>query len=212
MVQVSPIVVHKKEQPTRGVLIVLGGSARKNGAWRTTLFEQEGDRGDRLRVVASAHLYRKKRIKPLLIASGGRGMLPLESPPVATILSKELGELGVPAKHIVTEARSGNTYEQLCECTPLLPELGEIALVSNEYHLPRVRALIEHRSELAVLKKLFLNGRLSLLSAEAVLIAADERKWKKDIEQWYRSPLVAEIVRKEKEGVSQITSGSYAFV
>ncbi len=193
----------------RETLIVLAGTARKNGRWHSTLFEREGDLGDRLRVEAAWHIYRSKEAAPAVIVSGGRGTLPAGTPPVADVLRGELIRLGVDEKDIVREDVSRTTYEQLCACTPLLADSGAISVISNEYHLPRIRALIEYMPKLSSLKKLLLSGRLALRSAEAALIVEDAEKWKKDIDVWYRLPLVKNIILSEKRGVREIKEGSY---
>lgn len=192
------------------ILVVLGGNlVKENGAWHTTLFQREGDLGDRLRVEAAARLYRDRKAKPLVIVSGGRGKLPAGAPTAASILEEELVALGVRPEHTLREERSGNTLEQLRECLALFPNFKQSALISSDYHLPRIRAFIENVPELAALKTLMSDGRLSLLSAEALLISADAKKWKENIEAWYRLPLVRKLILNEEQGITAIKAGSY---
>ncbi|MEK7170640.1 MAG: YdcF family protein [Patescibacteria group bacterium] len=200
---------HRRTGEPRDALIILGGTARKNGRWHSTLFEHKGDLGDRLRVEAAWQVYRHKKEAPLLIVSGGKGTLPDCAPSVADILSEELMKLGVNGKDIVRESLSGTTFEQLCACNSLIADSGALSVISNEYHLPRIRALITYIPELSALKRLFQCGRLTIHSAEAVLIAENAKKWKRNIDAWYRLPLVRNIIRNEKRGVREIKAGSY---
>ncbi|MCI0565678.1 YdcF family protein, partial [bacterium] len=151
-------------------LFVLGGGLKKNpdGTWRTTYFDEEGDEygstGDYLRVKAAATLF-KKGFARLIIVSGSKGQLHIVSnaPTVASVLKKELVREGVPSDAIAEDHDSGTTYEQLKKITGQKKE-GRVGIISNRYHLPRIRAMIEHAPELSELKD------AKLISAEETLL------------------------------------------
>lgn len=199
----------KRTDEPRETLVVLAGTARKNGRWHSTLFERDGDLGDRLRVEAAWYMYGEKERAPTIVVSGGRGKLPVGAPPVADVLCEELTELGVDGKDIVRENVSGTTYEQLCACIPLMVNGAAVSIISNGYHVPRIRALVEYMPKLSMLKRLLSRGQAALYSAETVVIAHDEKRWRKNIETWYRLPIVKKIIRSEEKGVEEIKSGSY---
>ena len=193
------------------VYMVLGGTARKNGNWHTTLFERTGDLGDRLRVMATAMLYRGRTIKPLVVVLGGKGTLPSGAPTVAKIMEEELVLMGVSREHIVREEQSRNTFEQLCSCLPYVPESGTVTFISNRYHLSRIRAFIRTRSELVLLKQLLIEKRLRIIGAET-LVSKENIELRARIKDWYRLPHVAEIIKKEKRGVREIQQRRYTYI
>ncbi len=191
------------------VYLVLGGTARKGGdRWCTTLFEHKGDLGDRLRVTAAAMLYHAKSIKPVVVVLGGRGTLPPEAPTVAKIIEEELVSLGVLKEYVVREEKSRNTFEQLYNSLPFLSDSGTMTLISNRYHLPRIRAFIHNRAELVPLKQLLLTKRLMLVGAETI-VGKKDASLTAQIKDWYRSSRVSEIIKSEEKGVKEIKRGLY---
>ena len=86
-------------------------------------------------------------------------------------------------------------------------DCDKLVILSNDYHLPRLDALIERDDALNKLKQ---SGKLSLRSAESVLIAHDA-KWKKKIEVVYATDEMKRRVALEKQGARQIREGSYQY-
>jgi len=110
------------------VIAVLGGGLikDKDGRWRTTNFDEAGDEfgtlGDRLRVEAAACLY-ERYPGSLFVASGGQGQYADQAdvPTVASVIKRELIELGVPEQQIILEENSGSSWRQLLEIKKMMP-------------------------------------------------------------------------------------------
>lgn len=209
--------------PIFSAIAVLGGSLAQtpNGRWRTTDFG-EGDAfghfGDRLRVAAAHKLYNScKKDNPslLIIASGSNERVDPDgaAPAVAEVLKNELVELGVEPARILEERKSTGTHQQIREVGRMSAKLNleRVAILSNEYHLPRIRAMIEHVPALADLKKMLEAGKLALVSAEKVLLDHDHANWEKIIARAYESAAMKQRIKLEKMGVEQIKSGTYKF-
>lgn len=196
-------------------IVILGGGLKKdaNGRWRTTNYDEPGDNfgvsGDRLRVVAAGYLY-KNNPKQIIIASGGKGQLKdiPDAPTVSEVLKKELMELGVPEEIIIEEKKSGNTYQQLQEIKKIIKDKGlkNISLLSNEWHLPRIKEMIETMPEL---KEIFNLTKVEFLSAEKICLEYDKEAWQETIEQAYKSEGLKERIEREQKGVQDIKEGKY---
>lgn len=209
-----------QREPKGEVIAILGGGLKKDGRkWRTTNFD-EGDEfgclGDRLRVVAGSYLYRdREKANPnlLMVASGGRGQLEKVpgAPTLAEVISEELADLGVPAEKILKENQSANTYQQLRELDNLVLNRGltKFFIISNEYHLPRVQAMIELAPGLYNLRNLRLNNSLFLESAEKIVLSRERFQWEDVIKRVYATEAMKERVRLEESGVAKIRAGTY---
>jgi hypothetical protein len=206
-------------QQFKNAIVVLGGGlVKEKGKWRTTNFSDQGDKfgalGDRLRVVAASYLY-KDNSEQIIIASGGRGQIKIGSdePAVATIIKKELEELNVPVGKIIKEVKSKNTYDELVELQKIVKEkeLKIIIIISNKYHLSRLEAMIMYCPELAGLKKMSAILKLTLKSAEEILIKYDSSIWQKIITKAYKNAGMKERIKLEKKGVKDIKLGKYKF-
>jgi len=194
-------------------IFILGGALNQvGGRWRTTGF-QDGDEfgvtGDRLRVIAAEYLYQDNPDLKIIV-SGGRGQYQgrSEMPTIAEVLKQELIERGVPSGNIILEDKSGNTWEQLQALKSLLAQkkINDVAIISNEYHLPRIKAMIENLD--LGLAQMLQENKIKLLAAEQVLV---ERKpeWKKEIDEAYQLPGMAERIALEQKGVQDIKEGKY---
>ncbi|MDX9893237.1 MAG: YdcF family protein [Patescibacteria group bacterium] len=201
--------------PIRAVAVLAGGIIKdKNGKWHTTNFGEPGDHagvtGDRLRVEAATYLYFDDP-ELLIIASAGKGHLQnvADAPMLAEIIAEELIENGVASDHIFKEVTSNSTYEQLLEIQRLSAQknIKELGIVSNEYHLPRIKAMIDNFNQLADLR----NDSVKLISAEKVLIDHDPDKWSNLISQAYNSSEMVERLAKEEQGIADIEVGKYEF-
>ena len=198
----------------QSTIVIIGGClVRKNdGGWRTTNFE-EGDNfglvGDRLRVVAASYLHNDSPDERV-IALGGRGQynhIP-DVPPIATVVKQELISLGVPEDKIVVETESGNTFQQLQALSLIIQKEGikKTRIISNEYHLPRVKALT---GLIAKLGEIVTCSNLELISAEHVLLKNNPKKWKAAIESAYLSERMKRKIELEEKGVQMIKNGTY---
>lgn len=195
------------------IIFIMGGALIKDaGIWRTANYD-EGDNfgvsGDRLRVLAAAYLYKNNKNLNFTVL-GGRGQLKKipGSPAVAKVIKRELINLGVPAAKIAVEEKSGNTYEQLVALKNIIKkvETEEFAVISNQHHFPRIKAMLEQAPGLNGLK-----GKAEFISAEKVVIKYGEKKWKKIIDKARRSPAMKARVKLERAGVKQIKQGTYKY-
>ena len=196
-------------------IVILGGGLKKDetGKWRTTNYDEPDDNfgvsGDRLRVVAAGYLY-KNNPEQIIIASGGKGQLKdiPDAPTVSEVLRKELMELGVPEKIIIEEKNSGNTYQQLQEIKKIINDkkLKNIGILSNEWHLPRTKEMMETLPEL---KEIFNLTKVEFLSAEKICLEYDRETWQEIIEQAYQSEELKKQIELEQKGVQDIKEGRY---
>lgn len=195
------------------IIFIIGGALIKAaGIWRTANYD-EGDNfgvsGDRLRVLAAAHLYKNNK-NLFFIALGGRGQLKniSGSPAVAKIIKRELINLGVPVGKIAVEEKSGNTYEQLAALKNIIKKnkLKKFFVISNRYHFPRIKAMLDLAPGLNGFK-----NKAKFISAENVVIKYGENKWKKIIDKARRSSAMKERIKLEEAGVKQIKQGTYQY-
>jgi hypothetical protein len=197
------------------VIAILGGGLKKNkdGHWMTTNYEDIGDKfgvlGDRLRVEAGALLYKSKKIKPLIVVSGG-SVKKKRTPAISAVMKKELVELGVPESKIIKESRSNSTYCQLLFLKKMVArkKWTGIFILSNSWHLPRIRAMIDC---LPGLKEFSEKGKINFLGAEDLLLKYDKKKWRKVILSAAASENYKRRIALEKKGVKDIRAGSYYF-
>ena len=150
--------------------------------------------------------------KTKIIALGGRGQLENipDSPPVSEIIKDELVELGVKPEDVVCERNSGNTFRQLVELGKIVnkEKLKKIALITNEWHFPRIRAMLEYNP---VLTKQFFGCKILFTNAESILLKYDSEKWRKVIEVAHESDAMKKRIARESAGVKQIKEGTYNY-
>lgn len=193
------------------VLIVLGGGLFKepDGNWRTTNFterDEYGSLGDRIRVIAASYLSKDNPNLKLLV-SGGKGQLTeiSDCPTLAVVLRRELIELGVNPQNILEENTGYSTYGQLKNSSAIIHKLNfsRVGIISNEYHLPRIAAFLEHIP--------YPNYHIELISAEKILIERAPEKWKKYIEDAYASEEMKRRIALEQKGIQDLKDGKYKF-
>src|SRR3989344_2724535 len=144
----------------RTLISVLGGGIWKdeNGAWRTS--DNNAPYGNvprfgRWRVEAAAMLYRTRvgyQDRPddkTYLLTHGRGMLP-EKPSNAEVACNELIELNVPREVIALDPLSHDTFSELYALNRRVEALGIdlVWVVSNDWHVPRIRAMLEYLPDL----------------------------------------------------------------
>lgn len=101
----------------------------------------DGNRVSRLlanRLDAAIKIYRKCKVKPILIPSGGRGSD--ETLSEAEAMQNYLLEHGIPQENILPETESATTMENLRNSKAMIEsrgETGRVALVSSNYHVYR---------------------------------------------------------------------------
>lgn len=187
-------------------LVILSGWAKKNkqGVWKTS-----GRLGDEFRITAAKYLWDKN--KDLFIVASGKkgGLSSVIDKSLAEIIYQELVSLGVDKKIIIKEPGSNNTQEQLARLPGLVKKykFDNITIISNEWHLPRIKALIEHM--VPELKKLFSKKIVKLLAAEKVLVKASPNKWTPRIQKIRSDKAFGLMASKEKRGIQDILNGRY---
>lgn len=193
----------------RDAIVILGGGLvkDKNGQWRST-----GFRGpvfaSHLRVFAGYYLF-KKNPTSLIIASGGTGYLKniADAPPVAQIIKRELIAMGIPTKSILEENSSNNTYQSLQKIKKLVlaRKINKIDIVTNQYHLNRIRAFINQDT---AMKKSLKYNKIKLIRAEAT-VQKYEPQLKNKIKTLYQSDKMKAVITLERAGIRQIKNGKY---
>lgn len=191
----------------KNCLVILSGWAEKD---KKEKWISSGLLGDNFRIIAAKYLWDKNK-NLFIIVSGGKGQLShiADMEPLAQIMAKELVELGIDRKIIIKESRSYNTYEQMIKLAGLIKKykFDHISIISNKWHLPRIKALIENI--VTGLKPLLLNNKIKLLSAEKVLLKNDQKKWGVIIKKIYANPRTRNRIKMEKQGIKDILNGKY---
>jgi len=152
----------------------------------------------------------KANPEQIIIASGGKSQLKdiPDAPTVSEVIKKELIELGIPEERIIEEKNSGNTYQQLEELKKIVREmkLNGIKIISNDWHLPRIKAMIEMFDELKELKKL---RKIELAGAEKIVLEYDRETWLEIIREAYKSEGLKKRIELEQKGIKDIKEGKY---
>ena len=197
-------------------IFLLGGGIiqSRSGEWRTCRFgegDTYGETFDFLRVKAAYELY-KKNNKLKIIILGGKGQYQhhTESNAVSAIIKKELSKLGVPAANLLCESRSSNTVSQLVAVAKytLKLNLKSAYILSNNWHLPRVKCFIKYTP---VLQKFQRDTVIKYVSAEKILVQLNNEKWSPVLRKALKSQAFKERVKKEKKGIRDIINGTYKF-
>ena len=189
--------------PPDAIYAISGGTVydTQMDKYHSTNYE-EGDKfgtlGGYARIQAAAILA-KRYPKAYVVANSKRldGKLPTH----AQTHARELVELGVEKERIILEENSTTTFSGVVEALKLARERGwkNIIFVTNEYHLPRVRAFYE-REQSAILAE--------FVSAEKVLIEEDPT-FAQEFEKIKATPAYQLRLRSEAGGIEAIKSREY---
>ncbi len=130
-------------------------------------------------------------------------------PSLASVMHRELCELGVPEESLLKEETTTTTYQQLLALQEAAHtyDSASISILSNEWHLPRIAAMLKHISALSALHA---RGP-RLISAEEVLLDADAARWQEQIEEARQSSETHVRKSLERKGVEDIAAGRYHF-
>lgn len=82
--------------------------------------------------------------KPIIVLGGKTNS---KEPAEAVTSAEVLVAMGIPAKKIITEENSLNTYENIIELQKVADKYGfkDVALVSSASHIPRIKMLLENK-------------------------------------------------------------------
>lgn len=183
-------------------IFILGGflSKRRDAKYAS-------DQLSYLRILAGYYLYKKisEKDKVELIVSGGKGIyrgIP-GIPPVATVMKRELITLGIRPKEININ-KIDFTYPELFWLKKHIA--GKKAfIVSNTYHLPRIRTMIDLLPKLAELKT-----RATPISAEKI-VSKFNKKMRLRVVSLTKNKKMKKLIAAEKKGVIDLKSGNYKF-
>lgn len=165
--------------------------------------EHDADSGGMLwgsiRVEAGAYLAARFPDALVLVCGGGREVPPSH----AQVMKEELCALGVAPERIVTEEHSTNTQEQLVLLCSLATKhsANSVLLVSNEYHIPRIKAFLEYMDV----------GELSIdcVSAESVVIQEDPSRATAICDIHSSAPYILRLSH-EAQGIEALRAGTYS--
>ncbi len=115
-----------------------------------------------------------------------------KSEPIGTVISRELKDRNVSRYRIVTDTLSNNTYEQLEVIKKNMPSHWKVAIISNEWHLPRVNYFAQR-----------LKLKVDLLSAESILFDYDYDLWHPIIEDIRKDKKTQKRIKTEKQKVTE---------
>ena len=194
------------------LISILGGAIWNNhDLWQTNGLNDPGDHNgvtnDHFRVLAGASLYKRNPKHTTLFVQGG--LAKDLRPSIASVIKEELKAFDVPEDHIVLEERSVSTFSQLFELKlfTIKQKPMRLLIISNEWHLPRIEAMIKWIPELHELAEL----NPQSCAAEEILLQDSEKDWRIIIETARRrEDIVARIV-KEQQGVAQLQAGTYRY-
>lgn len=202
---------------TRSAIALIGGRLlKRRGHWQSSDFSScawcRGAPGGRWRVLAAHQLYRSAKDGNQIIVSSGKAKRsnPKRMPAIAPVIKKELIALGVPARAIILETKSTNTWQNLRNLLLIsrAQRLKQITVVSNRYHLPRIRAMVQSAPGLNGLAG---SVQVKYRSAESVLVKNRPRRWRALVRRVYTSPLMAQLRQRERSGIRDIKAGRYHF-
>ena len=146
-----------------------------------------------------------------------------DKPIHAEIYAKELKNLGVPEKQIELEPNSTSTMASLVELVKMtkMKNWKAIAILTNEYHLPRVKEMYRQLEILAEkfnlsdkdfkeAEKYFKSHPLetNFVAAEDILPLRDKR-YKKIIENVKQTEEYKKRIESEARGTQQLIEGTY---
>jgi hypothetical protein len=137
------------------------------------------------------------------------GLADQSHPSLAVVMQLELLALGISKERMLLEEKSERTFQQLYELQTFVLENhpSHIKILSNEWHLPRVQAMVNLVSVFAALRAF----SLQYVAAEEVLIDEDPETWRSVIATARLLPAVQKAITQEKRGIEQIHDGTYKF-
>lgn len=190
------------------IISVLGADVYKDqsGFWHSCDLNmrnsESSEPSESFRMHATAYLAKRG---VLIYAQGG--LADDTHPPIGEVIEYELRELGIPKSLISIESHSKNTRSQLIQLQDFLRRKmpKTIIIVTNDWHIPRVKAMIEYLPEFKTLKSM----DVVLEAAEAVLLKSDPEKWQPKIAKMRARPEMKAIIGLEKKGVHQLENGRY---
>ena len=208
------------------IIILCGGIYKTTeGAYEPTEYfhsDEFGMLGGKARVLAAVELYLQKRARNFCFSTGvsekSKAKFGLDLPAEALIYSNVFQKLiadfrekdtALEQPTIFLEAKSVNTASNIREVLELArgKDWNMIAIISSEYHIPRVRALYDSiRNQIGGIKLLS-----SFLSAEEILKTTRPGKYDTEIEAAYASKAAQLRLYNETQGLKAFRQKKYIF-
>jgi uncharacterized SAM-binding protein YcdF (DUF218 family) len=187
--------------PDAVIIFSAGVMPLGDGAWRTTTYDDGdafGTLGGRDRVEAAALLAKKYPSAYLVTTSHN---LDRATPSLAQVYADELRGLGIADERIVQEERPSTTQTVVTTVLQLAQEKGweHLLLLSNEYHLPRIRAFLAQTKS---------DREAATVSSESILIEHDPA-FAEYFEKIKKSPAYQKRLMSEAHGIQALQTGGY---
>jgi uncharacterized SAM-binding protein YcdF (DUF218 family) len=199
-------------------LIILGGGLRKEGSEYYPATYQENDGfgmlGGHMRLQAAIDLFHAKASPCFLFTTGvyekNKTRLGADVPPESEVYAARFKEAlaGEPLPEILVETASSTTLTDLIEAIREAKKHGwhRIAVVSSDYHIPRVRALYEH----VLAAQSDTQFEAEFLSAEKTVQEFQPGVFDREITEAYASDGARERQQNEQRGLQDLRDGKYA--
>lgn len=142
-----------------------------------------------------------------------------EGPTHAEVIGRELEKLCIPKSRIILEEKSNNTFSQIIEFLKIIykEKWQNILVITNEYHVPRVRVMYEHLEKFSALSidmKNIINKikhsciQIKFIDAESILPMVDVR-FVEIISNMKKTKEYLKRLVNEKKGLHMILNGTY---
>lgn len=173
--------------------------------------------GGRVRIIAGAYAAHAFPHTFLLTNSGVPDNFP-DGPTEAALNASELRELGVPSSQILSQDQSFSTAQELLALAKLVTERGweNIAIISNDYHLERVKETLIHLEALAPREphvhsaiRNLQNKHIMFIGAEKMLSMINPH-YAQLFKRVESSPLFLERIAAEKRGIQALREKRYS--
>lgn len=179
--------------------------------------------GGRARVIASSELARCFPAANIITTSYALGKE--DRPTHASVMARELRELGIEDGRIILEEKSYNTLTELQEMVQLIfqNKWKSVAVVTSDYHIPRMELLFEKLKELSSEKERDhlsekVDEALRYINELGVVIQFVSAEDILPIRSSHYAGLISKVretdayklrVQMEQKGVEQLKEGTY---
>ena len=198
-------------EPKEPVIVLFAAYPHyKDGVWRTSGVDDPGDHAgatfDRFRVLAVSWLAERYPKSLIIVSSGAQHH---DTPSGAAVSARELAELGVAKKRMLLEERSQSVHQQLhyIGCMALEKRLGPLLVVTNDWHLPRLKAMVEYAPNVGIWKEVIWEP----IGAEQVMLESENKEWQNMVVAERAHPKYRERLAMEEQGVRQVKEGTYRY-
>jgi uncharacterized SAM-binding protein YcdF (DUF218 family) len=191
------------------VIVLCGGLRRDGDGYHPASFTDSdgfGMLGSHIRVVAAADLYRAGYADVFVFATGVsrrlRARFGPQVPAEAAVYAEHFRDLAGDGPAILVETDSVNTAGNVAAIAGLAGRRGwrQVAIVTNEYHAPRVRELLRRAGAPVTAE---------ILSAEALVMAAWRGEYDAEINAGYASPAGLWRMVCERRGLADLYGDRY---